>query len=85
MPNYYPMMVNLTGRRCLVVGGGRVAERKVALLIECGASVELSAPPRPRSWRRWRPLAPSAWRSGRCDPPIFPGRFLVFVATDDPE
>ena len=37
MRKFYPMMVDLTGKRCLVVGGGAVAERKVVLLVECGA------------------------------------------------
>jgi precorrin-2 dehydrogenase/sirohydrochlorin ferrochelatase len=44
MRKFYPMMVDLTGKRCLVVGGGAVAERKVALLVECGAEVEVVSP-----------------------------------------
>ena len=85
MPNYYPMMVNLAGRRCLVVGGGRVAERKVALLIECGASVEVVSP---ATTPKLAALASTgairlARRAVRSDD--LPGAFLVFVATDDPE
>ncbi|MBD3917736.1 bifunctional precorrin-2 dehydrogenase/sirohydrochlorin ferrochelatase [Paenibacillus sp. PR3] len=33
----YPIMLRLAGRRCAVIGGGKVAERKVAALMEAGA------------------------------------------------
>ncbi len=37
--NYYPLFLDVTNKRCLVVGGGDVAERKVQRLLECGAHV----------------------------------------------
>jgi len=40
----YPMMIDLTGRRCLVVGGGTVAERKVASLLAGGGDVIVVSP-----------------------------------------
>ena len=42
--NYFPVFFDLTALRVLVVGGGEVALRKVALLERCGASVYLVAP-----------------------------------------
>lgn len=39
MNHPYPIMVNLSGRKCLVVGGGQVAERKVLSLLQAGAHV----------------------------------------------
>jgi precorrin-2 dehydrogenase/sirohydrochlorin ferrochelatase len=36
---YYPVFWNITGKKCVVVGGGEVAERKVKRLLECGAKV----------------------------------------------
>lgn len=36
---YYPINIDITDRRCLVVGGGRVGERKILSLLECGARV----------------------------------------------
>ncbi len=40
----YPVMLNLTGRRCLVVGGGGVALRKTQGLVAEGARVTLVSP-----------------------------------------
>ncbi|UKS27703.1 bifunctional precorrin-2 dehydrogenase/sirohydrochlorin ferrochelatase [Paenibacillus sp. HWE-109] len=39
MKHPYPIMVNLSGRTCLVVGGGLVAQRKVQSLLQAGAAV----------------------------------------------
>src|SRR5881296_2235234 len=44
MPDYFPAFLDLRGRRCLVVGGGAIAERKVHGLLECGARVGVVSP-----------------------------------------
>jgi precorrin-2 dehydrogenase/sirohydrochlorin ferrochelatase len=44
VPDYFPVFLDLRGRRCLVVGGGPVGERKVHELLECGASVVVVSP-----------------------------------------
>ncbi|HYS15429.1 MAG TPA: bifunctional precorrin-2 dehydrogenase/sirohydrochlorin ferrochelatase [Candidatus Binatia bacterium] len=44
MPDYFPAFLDLRGRRCLVVGGGAVGERKVRALLECGARVTVVSP-----------------------------------------
>ena len=41
---FYPMNLDLTGRRCIVVGGGKVAERKVLGLLQAAGKVTLIAP-----------------------------------------
>jgi uroporphyrin-III C-methyltransferase/precorrin-2 dehydrogenase/sirohydrochlorin ferrochelatase len=41
---YLPIFIDVSGRRCLVVGGGAVAARKVELLQAAGADVCLVAP-----------------------------------------
>jgi len=40
----YPVGLVVKGRRCLVVGGGRVAARKISGLLACGAAVTMVAP-----------------------------------------
>ena len=43
-PQLFPLLMTLRGARVVVIGGGRVAERKVGSLLECGAQVEVVAP-----------------------------------------
>ncbi len=42
--SYYPVYLDLRGRRCVVVGGGLVAERKVNSLLEAEAKVVVISP-----------------------------------------
>jgi precorrin-2 dehydrogenase / sirohydrochlorin ferrochelatase len=41
---YYPVSLDVTGRPCLVVGGGPVAARKARGLLSCGATVTVITP-----------------------------------------
>jgi siroheme synthase-like protein len=41
---YYPVMLEIEGKKCLVVGGGNIALRKIQGLLECGAQVTVIAP-----------------------------------------
>jgi len=40
---YYPVCLDLEGKNCLVVGGGKVAWRKIKRLLDCGAKIKLVA------------------------------------------
>ena len=41
---YYPILLNIQDKKCLVVGGGEVALRKAQMLLEHGAIVEIVSP-----------------------------------------
>jgi siroheme synthase-like protein len=43
-PHFYPVSLDVSGRSCLVVGGGKVAARKARALLDCGAAVTVIAP-----------------------------------------
>lgn len=42
--SYYPVFLNLTKKKAVVIGGGRVAERKVLSLIGTGARITVISP-----------------------------------------
>jgi precorrin-2 dehydrogenase/sirohydrochlorin ferrochelatase len=44
MSRFYPVYLNVAGRLCVVIGGGAVAERKIAGLLEAGARVRVVSP-----------------------------------------
>lgn len=44
MKKFYPLLMDLDGVNCVVIGGGEVACRKVLLLMESGAQVTVISP-----------------------------------------
>jgi siroheme synthase-like protein len=41
---HYPLFLNISGKSCIVMGGGKIAERKVAMLLKFNAEVKLISP-----------------------------------------
>jgi precorrin-2 dehydrogenase / sirohydrochlorin ferrochelatase len=95
---YYPIFLDLSGRPCAVVGGGRVAERKVKALLRAGATVRVISPTvTPRlallAARKKIELTSRSYRTGdleksasaQADGPSSLRPALVFAATNSPE
>ena len=82
----YPIFLRLRGRRCLLVGAGRVARRKLRRLADCGACVELVAPALGEGVAELLAAAPAGAivhrARGFCDADVA-GAALVFAASDD--
>ncbi|HWQ15885.1 MAG TPA: bifunctional precorrin-2 dehydrogenase/sirohydrochlorin ferrochelatase [Roseiflexaceae bacterium] len=80
----YPLILtDLSERRCVVVGGGGVAERKVAGLLEAGAHPEVISPTLTVALACWRAEGRITHHARRYRPGDLTGAFLVFAATGD--
>ena len=79
----YPIVLDLTGRPCLVVGGGAIALRKVSALVEAGARVTVVSPWLTPALLRLATEAPLRWRPREYAAGDAAGFVLVMVATDD--
>jgi precorrin-2 dehydrogenase/sirohydrochlorin ferrochelatase len=80
---YYPVQLDIRGRRCLVIGGGTVGTRKVDGLLSCGARVTVVSPQVTEDLRRLGARgAITLWeREYAAGDPS--GMFLVIGATDN--
>ena len=81
----YPIcLIGMEHRRAVVVGGGRVAERKVAGLLESGAQVTVIAPSQTEQLLAWAQASAIALIPRRYCQGDLSGAFLAVAATDDP-
>ncbi len=82
----YPInLVGLKNERCLVIGGGAVAEGKVMGLITAGARPIIISPAITPNLAALAAAGRVEYRSRAVCPQDVAGAFLVIVATDDPE
>jgi len=83
--SFYPICLDLAERRCVVVGGGRVAERKVLGLLPCGAMVTVISPELTDELLRRHNEGGIRWIKREYRAGDLEQAFLVIAATDDEE
>lgn len=80
--NLFPIFLKLEGRRCLVVGGGKVGTQKIAGLLDAGAEVTVVDPSPSVSVREF--LGDRVvWHERKYFPGDLDGMYLVIAATSD--
>lgn len=79
----YPVTLRLTGRRCVVVGGGSVATRKVSALRRAAAEVVVVAPAVAPEIGQLAEAGALMLARRPFEPADLDGAFLAFAATDD--
>ena len=82
---FYPAYLNLRNRKCLVVGAGLVAERKVLSLLRSGGDVTLISPEATQVNADLAQRNRIIWHKRQFRSGDTEGRFLVCAATDLPE
>lgn len=83
MPYYFPVFLNLEGRRCLVIGGSRLAAEKVFSLRAAGARVAVQAEAMVDELAEAALLGQVEWIRRGYAPGDLEGYFLVVAAPDD--
>jgi siroheme synthase-like protein len=81
---FFPIYLNLTGKRVVVIGGGDVAERKVASLSGMGAEITLISPDVTAELLSLSKSNAISWQKRSYVRGDCAGATLVFSATDDP-
>ncbi|ETI69529.1 NAD(P)-binding protein [Neobacillus vireti] len=83
MSSNYPIMLRLEGKRVVVVGGGKVAERKVSGLLGTGARVTVVSPEATEDIQRLFHAGKIEWVQRHFSGGDLQGAFMVFAATND--
>ncbi|MGZ6963390.1 MAG: precorrin-2 dehydrogenase/sirohydrochlorin ferrochelatase family protein [Acidimicrobiia bacterium] len=81
----YPVNLLVAGRRCVVVGAGRIAARKIEALLEAGAVVSVVAPQVGPEVRAWADAGRLTLAERPFESADVEEAWLVVTATDDPE
>ncbi|MCZ0757149.1 NAD(P)-binding protein [Anoxybacillus sp. J5B_2022] len=81
----YPIMLDMTNKQAVVVGGGKVAERKIRGLKEANANVVVVAPEITEYIQQLADEGALVWRKKYFSPDDVEDAFLIIAATNNRE
>ena len=82
MPDYYPIYLNLAGKKCVILGGGTVAQGKIAGFRDAGAAITVISPDATPGIRRAAQNGQVKWLEREYHPGDLEGAFIAVAATN---
>ncbi|WP_026677679.1 NAD(P)-binding protein [Fictibacillus gelatini] len=80
---YYPAMLDLKGKKVVIVGGGVIAERKIKGLLHSGAEITVISPSITEQVKEWVSSGKLSWENKRFDQKDCREAFLIIAATNN--
>jgi precorrin-2 dehydrogenase/sirohydrochlorin ferrochelatase len=85
MKKYYPVMLDISNKNCLVVGGGIIGHRKILSLLHYGACVNLVSPDICSQLEELVASGQIKWTKDNYNSTYLENIFLVIAATNNSE
>ncbi len=82
MPDYYPTFLNLAGKKCVILGGGTVAQGKLAGFRDAGAIITVISPDATAGIQRAAQNGHVRWLEREYQPGDLEGAFIAVAATN---
>ncbi|MEI2670804.1 MAG: NAD(P)-dependent oxidoreductase [Marmoricola sp.] len=81
----YPVGLRLANRRVVIVGAGRVTQRRIPALLAAGALIEVVAPAATPTVEGFARNGQITWTKRGFDPADLEGAWYAVAATDSPQ
>lgn len=78
---FYPINLNIKNRECVIVGGGRVAERKTRNILSFGGKVKIISPELTTGLKKLYRIKKIRYVKLEYSPDMLKGAFLVYATT----
>ena len=82
MPVYYPVYLNLAGKRCVIIGGGTIAQGKLRALLDAGCKITLISPDATPGIKKAAQQGDIEWQERVYQPGDLAGAFIGVAATN---
>ncbi len=82
MPDYYPVYLNLAGKRCVIIGGGTIAQGKTGGLLEAGCRITVVSPDATPGIQQAAQRGDIQWLQRAYQPGDLAGAFIGVAATN---